>query len=139
MARKRVVRIRMTTTNGRPVTESPGSASARASRSSSSSSPATIVGLSDVKSCNCEVAATFEFDETTNAITSSNGAANSIWESNNQNEDVNFKVTTTKFDAGQTLTLTNFDQGQPLTFAGAPGKIICIVEITPQAPLGPIV
>ncbi|NUO83710.1 hypothetical protein HUU05_26845 [candidate division KSB1 bacterium] len=139
MARKRVVRIRMTTTNGRPVTESPGANSSRAARSSSSISAATIVGLSDVKSCNCEVLSTFEFDEATNAITSSNGAANSVWASNDQNEDVNFKVTTTKFDAGQTLTLTNFDQGQPLTLTGAPGKIICIVEITPQTPPGPIV
>lgn len=132
MRKKRVVRIGMTTTNGRPVSQTPGPAVDRTLASASGTPEELLIGLSDVKSCNCEVLSTFEFDDLDNTITSSNGAANSIWESNDPNEDVKFKVVVTKFDASRTLTLTNFDQSQPLTITGDAGKIICVVEITPQ-------
>lgn len=145
MRKKRIVRIEMTTTNGRPVTPPPpgpemGLGANRtvkeASRKQEDMHEEMQKGLDpqDLKMNASAAITTFDYETATNQIISCDGKLCSEYRPAGLPEDeVTVKYIITQFDSTRALTLTNYENNQPLLLNGASGKILCLVEITPKA------
>ena len=146
MRKKRIVRIEMTTTNGRPVTPPPPGPEmgfgANRTVKGASRKPEDLheemqkdLDKQDLKMSASSAITTFDYETTTNQIISCDGKLCSEYHPAALPEDeVTVKYIITKFDSTRALTLTNYENNQPLQLNGASGKILCLVEITPKAP-----